>query len=168
MFIGHLPAGYILTKKLQNKLNFKKYLWVGLVASVFPDLDIFYFYFIDNKQTLHHEYWIHLPFYWLLIACVVFVIIKIIDKKEYLIGFYLFFSNILVHLFLDTITGKVMWLYPCTEKAYYFFDVSAVYDFWVYNFIFHWTFLFEIVIIFWAVFILVKNRTISSQKNQFI
>lgn len=163
MFIGHLPAGYILTKKLQNRFNFKKYLWIGLVASIFPDLDIFYFYFVDNRQTLHHEYWIHLPFYWLMIAIIAFVIVGIINRKEYLIAFYFFFSNIFLHLLLDTMTGKVEWLYPFSKTAFYFFDVPTVYNFWVYNFIFHWTFLFELAFLFWAVYVFILEKNMNEK-----
>ena len=158
MFIGHLPAGYILTKKIQKKTKTTKYLLIGLIGSIFPDIDILYFYLIDNRQNLHHSYWIHIPFYWLLIGIISFLVIIVSGKKKYKIPAIIFFSSIFLHLFLDTIVGKVEWLYPFTERSFYFFDVPAVYDFWVYNFIFHWTFLLEIGVIMWAIYIFIKNR----------
>lgn len=163
MFIGHLPAGYILTKKLQKKFKMKYFLFLGLLGSVLPDIDILYFYFIDNRQTLHHSYWIHTPFYWLVISVITFLLISILRKNKYRIAAIIFFGNIFLHLALDTIVGKIGWLYPFLAESYYLFNVPAVYGFWVYNFVFHWTFLLEVGAIFWAVAILFKKSMVSSR-----
>ena len=165
MFIAHLPAGYILTKGTQNKTKLNKFLWLGLLGSLFPDLDLFYFYLIDGRQTLHHSYWIHIPFYWLIIGLGITLIFTLLKKRNYTIASVIFFSNIMLHLVLDTIVGKIEWLFPFTNKAYYLFKVPAVYDFWVYNFIFHWTFLFELGLIIWAIYVFIKNRQSISIKN---
>lgn len=157
MFIGHLPAGYVLTKTIQEKAKIKKYLLLGLVASILPDLDMLYFYLIDKRQHLHHSYWIHIPFYWIILGLFTFAILRILKKKQYYIPASIFFANIFLHLALDTIVGKIEWLYPFTDHAYVLFTVPAVYDFWVYNFVFHWTFLFEIGVIIWAAYIFIKT-----------
>ncbi len=158
MFIGHLPAGYILTKSIQKKSKIKNYLFLGLIGSLLPDIDIFYFYFIDKRQHLHHDYWIHTPFYWLIIAFVSFGFIKLFRKPEFKIAALIFFSNIFLHLLLDTIVGKINWLFPLTNKSIYLFNVPAIYGHWVLNFIFHWTFLFEVAVIIIALIILIwKN-----------
>lgn len=162
MIIGHIPAGYILTKKLQQKFKIKKFLALGLLASIFPDLDIFYFYFVDHRQNLHHGYWIHIPFYWLIISVFTFAVLTLWNKKEYYFAALIFFSNVFLHLFLDTIVGKIEWLYPFSSRSIYFFDVPAVHSFWLYNFIFHWTFLFEVAVIAWAVIIFVRRK----QRNE--
>jgi inner membrane protein len=165
MFIGHLPAGYILTKAVQKNSKTTKYLFVGLVASILPDIDILYFYLIDNRQNLHHSYWTHIPFYWLIIGAVTFSAMWLFKKNKYYVVAILFFANIFLHLLLDTIVGKVEWLYPFTDEAFYLFDVPSVYNFWVYNFIFHWTFLFEIGVIAWAGYILIKERFLKTSLN---
>jgi len=157
MFIAHLPAGYILTKTLQKKWRISRYLLFGLVGSLFPDFDLLYFYLIDGQQTLHHEYWIHVPFYWLIIAGVIHLLIRFFGKKQHHFMALFFFSGIFLHLFLDTVVGKILWFYPFTDHAYYLFEVPAVYDFWVFNFIFHWTFLFELFIVTWALLLLLKK-----------
>jgi inner membrane protein len=162
MFIGHLPAGYILTKTLQKDIKTTKYLFVGLVASILPDIDILYFYLIDNRQNLHHSYWMHTPYYWLIIGAITLSAIWLLKKKKYYVAAIIFFANIFLHLILDTIVGKIAWLYPFTAKAFYLFDVPAVYNFWVYNFIFHWTFLFEITLLAWAGYILIKERFLKT------
>jgi len=158
MFIGHLPAGYVLTKTMQKKIKTTKYLLIGLIASFLPDIDILYFYLIDNRQNLHHGYWIHIPFYWLIIGVITFITISLLKKKDYLIAGAIFFANIFLHLILDTIVGKVEWLYPFTDKAYFLFDVPSIYGFWVYNFIFHWTFLPEIIMMIWAICIYIQYK----------
>jgi len=161
MFIGHLPAGYILTKKLQKSGGATKYLWIGLLASILPDIDMVYFYLVDQKQHLHHDYWIHTPFYWILISLFAFLVLKVLKKQKYYLLGFVFFANIFLHLFLDTLVGKINWFYPFSSKSFSFFEVPAIYDFWVYNFIFHWTFLFEVFVIFWAItlFLQRKNNT---------
>ena len=158
MFIAHLPAGYIFTKILQKRWKVKRYLGWGLLGSVFPDFDLLYFYLIDGRQTLHHEYWIHIPFYWLLVACVVYALIYASGRKKYLLPATFFLLGILLHLILDTVVGHILWLYPFTDRAFYLFEVPAVHEFWVYNFIFHWTFLFEIIILLWALILLFRPR----------
>ena len=50
MFVGHLPAGYVLTKTVQKNIKTTKYLLIGLIASVLPDIDVLYFYLIENLQ----------------------------------------------------------------------------------------------------------------------
>jgi LexA-binding, inner membrane-associated putative hydrolase len=161
MFIGHLPAGYILTKTLQKKFDTTKYFLIGLLGSIFPDIDILYFYLIDNRQSLHHGYWIHIPYYWILIAAISLLVFLILKKKDYMIASVIFFSNVILHLFLDTIVGKIEWFYPITNQAYYLFDVPAVYGFWVYNFVFHWTFLIEVGLVVWAIVIFWRSRKVN-------
>ncbi|MDH5596812.1 MAG: metal-dependent hydrolase [Candidatus Peregrinibacteria bacterium] len=167
MFVGHLPAGYVLTRALQKKLELRKYLLIGLIASVFPDTDIFYFYLVDNRQTLHHSYWIHIPFYWIVIALITFAFLWVLNRREHMLAAVVFFGNIFLHLMLDTIVGKIEWLFPFSEKAIYLFDVPAVHSFWVYNFIFHWTFLLEIVVILWALNLFFEDkRSLALEKIQ--
>lgn len=158
MFIGHLPAGYVLTKKIQKRTQVDRFLSVGLLASILPDFDLIYFYGFDGHQNLHHSYWIHIPFYWLIIALVTFLMLIPVKKKEYYVLALIFFANVFLHLFLDTIVGKIEWLYPFSEHSYFFFEVPARYSFWVWNFVFHWTFLFEIAVIIWAAFLFLKER----------
>ncbi len=166
MFIAHLPAGYILTKTLQKKFDTSKYLFLGLLGSVIIDFDILYFYLIDNRQNLHHGYWIHIPYYWMIMAVVTILLFWMLKKKDYVIASIIFFSNIFLHLVLDTIVGKIAWFYPLTDKGYYLVDVPAVYDFWVWNFVFHWTFLLEIGIAVWAVILFMRSESILHVINK--
>lgn len=159
MFLGHLPAGYLLSTFSVRKWKLSKYaLWSGLLGSIFPDFDLLYFYLIDGRQTLHHEYWTHLPSAWAIIACVGFVLLFLIKKKHWFSIWFLFIVNIFVHLILDTIAGGVLWLYPFSSRSFQLFFIPSLHGFWVWNFVLHWTFLFEIILIVSAIALFVSER----------
>lgn len=152
MFIAHVPAGYLVTKSLQKKFNTQKALWLGLFASILPDLDIFYFYFVDERRHHHHSYWLHIPFWWLVIAVFTAVCFFLFKNQKQIWFFYaVFFLNVFLHLFLDTIVGDILWLYPFSKQMIHFFYVEARFDFWVWNFILHWSFLLEVGLVILAV-----------------
>ncbi|QTA85342.1 Hydrolase domain-containing protein [Desulfonema magnum] len=165
MFIGHIPAGYITTKAVfqilprgyTEKIHLKYALFWGMLGSIFPDLDMFYFYFIDNSRHLHHGYWTHLPFYYLCIFFLLFSISFAFRKHSLKIYLTVFSMNIFIHLFLDTIAGKIRWLYPFSSHDFVFFNVPARHHWWVWNFVFHWTFLFEIILTAIALFLIIRD-----------
>lgn len=163
MFIGHLPAGYLcsqfLLKKFQglSRRDYRILLATGLVASVFPDFDLLYFYFIDGRQNLHHSYWIHIPFYWVIITGIWAFAALLWKNQIFRLSSLVWGANILVHLILDTIVGKIHWLFPFSKVDVVFFDVTARYDWWVWNFVLHWTFLFEIGLVLGAIYLLYQK-----------
>jgi len=120
---------------------------LGIVGSLLPDLDMFYFYFIDLRQHLHHGYWTHTPLYWLLLFGLILGAAIIMKKPRLRFAAMVMFSNVFIHLSLDTIVGKVRWLAPFSSRDFVMFDVPAQYAWWVWNFILHWSFLFEVVIL---------------------
>ena len=162
MIIGHFPAGYILSKKLQHHYQFQKYLWVGLAASILPDFDAINFY-LDNFEQNHHDYWTHIPFFWFLMALFTFVPVYLKKNKDLTVIYILFFTNIFLHLFIDTITGEVKWLYPISDKYIAFFDWTLIYSFWGMILI-YWSFLLEILVYLWALLIFLRSRR---TKNHF-
>lgn len=50
MIIGHAPAGYITSALLFSKLKER-----GISGALLPDIDMFYFHFIDHRQHHHHS-----------------------------------------------------------------------------------------------------------------
>lgn len=158
MFIAHLPAGYLLTRSLQNRFQTKRFIWVGLVASILPDIDLFYFFYIDHRQTLHHEYWTHWPLLWLALWLLSLIVILILKKRSALIISTLFFSNLFLHFVLDTYVGGINWLYPFVDHNTFLLNVPARHSFWIANFIFHWTFLVEIIISLAALWIFMSTK----------
>lgn len=165
MFIGHIPAGYLITKGVlevsETEASHNTVLLVGIVAGMLPDFDIPYFYLIDNRQHLHHSYWIHIPIYWAGIFGAWFLLSRIFGKPRFGIYGTVISLNVFAHLVLDTLVGKIRWLYPFSDHDFYFFHVPAVYSWWVYNFVFHWSFLFEIALVVSAGWLLARNRAIK-------
>jgi inner membrane protein len=74
--------------------------------------------------------------------------------------------NLFVHLVLDTVVGKIRWFYPLSSRDLALFEVDWLYDRWMLNFILHWTFLFELVIVFAAMYCFarpwIRNASITS------
>lgn len=160
MFLAHLPAGYLLTKQIQRRMHEMKYLWIGLVASVLPDIDLLYFYFIDHRQTLHHEYWTHLPIFWLTLWAITAIGNLCFKSRTATVISLIFFSNVLLHLVLDTFVGGIAWLYPWNTQSIFLVTVPATHTFWVLSFLTHWSFLVELVIIVWAAAVFFRSKNV--------
>ena len=166
MFIAHLPAGYLWTRFFTAKRGmadvpssrYRRLMALGLIGSLLPDVDMLYFYLIDNRQHLHHGYWTHIPLFWLGLFVVTLLIGRLLKKPLIAPAATVLFSNVFVHLFLDTLVGKIPWLYPFSTHAFVMFNVPAQYGWWVWNFVFHWTFLLEITILAAALVVLLRLR----------
>ena len=161
MLIAHLPAGYLTTKCLQKCTKTRNHLWIGLVASVIPDLDLLYFYLIDNRQTNHHDYLTHLPVFWgvLLFYSVAIVHLFIKNKKPAYVILLIFYGNIFIHMALDSFAGYISWFYPFFYMKANVVEVPATYDWWVWSFVLHWSFIVELII-FGAAFYVFRKRGI--------
>ncbi len=168
-----MPAGYLSTKaflrilpgRYIEKIQVKYALILGIVGSIFPDLDMFYFYLIDNRQHLHHGYWTHIFFFWVCVFLPLFAIFTVLKKNNFSIYLSVFSINVFIHLFLNTIVGKIRWLYPFSSQDFVFFHVPARYGWWIWNFVFHWTFLFEIILITGALFLIIRNIRMKRQDS---
>jgi inner membrane protein len=155
MFIAHLPAGYLWTRRLLRRRTFmdtrsSSYRWLmalGLTGSLLPDLDMVYFHLIDNRQHLHHGYWTHIPLYWLALFGVSLLAGRMFNKPLLRPAATVFFSNVFIHLGLDTIVGKIRWFAPFSDRDFVMFEVPARHGWWVWNFVFHWTFLIELSLV---------------------
>ena len=111
MFIGHLAAGYLLaiTAKKQIKTNISA-TWImlaSLIGAVTPDLDIFYFYLIDNRQHHHHTYWTHYPITWLGLLLIFTFVYRLSSNKSLGLLGLLFSLSGFVYMLLDSIVGNI-------------------------------------------------------------
>ena len=166
MFIGHLPAGYLLTRKLERVLCVTGWLWLGLLASVLPDFDLLWFYLVDHRRTLHHHYWIHRPFYWLIISSIWFSLSAARRSPRLRIAGFIVLPNILLHLLLDTIVGKIDWLFPWSGRGYSLFEVKATHhDWYITNYLVHWTFCFEVFVVVWAAVVLAQRWRVRANSS---
>lgn len=120
----------------------------ALMGAVAPDLDLdlIWFFFVDNQQIHHHRYWVHIPVFW---ACVAAVVLGLLRNTRWLGTAVVFFAAVVLHLLLDTISGGIMWAAPFHSDLMSLVTVPArrPHD-WVMSFLLHWTILFELVI--WA------------------
>lgn len=124
-------------------------LWAFALGNIFPDIDLFYFYFWDHRRHMHHHYWTHLPMFWLAILLAVAGLSWIPKIRRVAPVAYYFLAGVLVHMVLDTPFGGIDWVYPLAgDKVHLFYVVTIPnqYGWWLWNFIFHWTFLTEIIV----------------------
>jgi LexA-binding, inner membrane-associated putative hydrolase len=169
MFFGHLPAGYLCTTWLLKKREVAPrdrniLLFLGLLGSIAPDLDMFYFYFVDHRQHWHHTYFSHWPSFWLSMIALSALAGWLTRDRMWIYGGTLLSINGLGHLVLDTHVGRIRWLEPFSQQWIYFFDVPSVYHPKILNFVFHWTFGFEIVLVTTAIYVFVSRRRITLTK----
>ena len=157
MFLAHMPAGYLVSKFFISQFRFKqtniKFLMcIGLLGSIFPDLDMFYFYLIDNRQHGHHSYWTHIPFYWKAILLNTHVLAALFRSRALANIASVFIAGTLTHLLLDTFAGGgIKWLHPFNNEYLHLFSIPSQHNYWIWNYVLHWTMLVEFCIISMAV-----------------
>jgi len=154
MFLVHMPAGYLASRLLLSQFRSepsqtKWLLALGLLGSVFPDLNMFYFYLIDNRQHGHHSYRTHIPFYWISLLVLCYVIAAIVKSRFLIAAATVFIGCILLHLLLDTFAGGgIKWLHPFEHSYINIFSIPAQPNrYWVWNYFLHWTVLVELTVI---------------------
>ncbi|WP_370228366.1 metal-dependent hydrolase [Cognatishimia sp.] len=150
MFIGHLPAGYLASIGAR-KMGYSTHLCAGiLIGSVCPDIDILWFYLVDNQSTHHHHYITHKPVVWALIGA-----LGLLLRSGFLIGLGL---GGLIHLCLDTIVGNVAWFWPYSNAGTTLIEVQPTHDHWILSFLARWTFKVEIALVILAAAIFTFRR----------
>jgi hypothetical protein len=158
MFIAHFPIGYVGSKLLFSRyrrygVKQKNFLWAGICGAIVPDLDMLYFYLVDDRQHHHHTYVTHFPILW---VCLVFISSTWLawGRSKAMAALAVIFSlNGLLHMVLDTVVGDIWWIAPFVDKPYAFFTVPAVYKPWWLNFILHWSFALELAFVLVAIYV---------------
>lgn len=152
MITAHAPAGYIGAQLLRRlkpaQLSARAWSLYGAISGILPDVDMLWFYLVDHRRIHHHRYPTHWPSLWLLALVIAFLFWRRTHRPAAAIAL-LFAVNGMVHLCLDSIVGDILWLMPWRDTPYSLFTVTARYQPWWLNFIFHWVFLLELAI--WAV-----------------
>lgn len=153
MFIAHLPAGYLATRLILDhqpapEPRRRSLLALGMAASVLPDLDLFWFYFVDDRRQVHHAYLPHLPLAWMaLFAAAALAMWMRGAGRTVWLAMLVFGANVMLHQVLDTMAGGIRWLWPFSDAELALSHVQARYEPWYLNFILHWTFVLEIAIL---------------------
>jgi inner membrane protein len=155
MLIAHLPAGYITARAAGAQSG--PVFWAALLGSVFPDFDMIWFLFTDQGSIHHYKYWVHAPGFWAFVAAVTLPFLKGIQRAAAI----WFLIAILVHLVLDSIGGGIMWLWPLSDHLFTLIEVPATQSHWVLSFILHWTFVAEVAVIGFAVWLYLQRKSVS-------
>jgi inner membrane protein len=153
VFIAHLPAGYLATRLILDRQPApeslrRRLLALGMAASVLPDLDLLWFYFVDHRRQVHHAYLPHLPLAWIALFAAAALVpwLRRADRTTWL-AMLVLAVNILLHIVLDTTAGGIRWLWPFSDAEFAMSHVEARYQPWYLNFVFHWTFALEVAIL---------------------
>ena len=155
MFIGHLPAGY-LTSLGARLAGLPSLFCVALiVGSVLPDVDILWFYLVDNQSTHHHSYITHRPILWFAILAFGATFSSSLLKG---LG-----TGGILHLGLDSIAGHVAWLWPISDAGLTLVEVQPTHDHWILSFLAHWTFKVEIALTVVALVVFIYSRLKSGR-----
>jgi hypothetical protein len=168
MIIGHLPAGYLLAKSLAGRLVAAKgslpaFLCAALLGSVFPDIDLLYFYWIDHRQHHHHTYWTHFPIVWGTLAVASALWMRLRKDRMLPTLAFIFTLNGCAHMMLDSIVGDIWWLAPFVDQSFSLFTITRSYAPWWLNFLLHWSFLLETALLAAAVVVYVRGRQRRAQ-----
>lgn len=162
MFIGHLPGAYLIFRATAPNLG-KLAFAAAMIGAVAPDIDILWFYLVDDRGHHHHSYLTHRPIIW-----AGFLLVGLLIRQWlYRVGTFLTFLGAggLVHLLLDSITGEVAWLWPLSNATYPLVTVQATHSHWILSFLNHWTFKVEILITVVALIVLVATWRRSLRKS---
>ena len=117
-----------------------------------------YFLLIDHQRHHHHTYWTHFPIVWFsLTLAAIGWLLRARDPRPPLLA-VLFAVNGFGHMLLDTIVGGIWWFAPFANWQVHMFDVPSLYRPWWLNFIFHWSFGFEIALVLWAGILLRRSK----------
>jgi len=169
MTFAHLPAGFITCTLLYDVYkhrirSYKTYLFWGLLGSVLPDFDFAYLFLFDEAGTNHHVYITHYPIFWavLLIASAFWLHF---DRKSQLpVSAFLFTLGGFIHMFLDTVSGRMYWFAPFSYSVLsgdnMLFSIAPDYA----QSHRHWGYGVELLIIFWAAYL--YHRNVNSEVSE--
>jgi hypothetical protein len=178
MLIAHLPAGYIVSvlsfQYLKpSGIERNQYLSAGMIGAIAPDLDMIYFYCIDHRSHSHHSYFSHFPVVWLMILIMALSWLSLSGIKNRPLQATILAANGLLHMLLDFLASNIYWLAPFVMKPFSLTMVDRIYEPWWLNFIFHRSFLLELIILTWAALLFRKDwnsthtQPCSRHKNTF-
>lgn len=170
MIIGHVPAGYVLSRLLLPRFksagcSTKAFLWSGGIGAFAPDSDMLYFHLIDHGHHHHHSYVSHYPIVWLALLCVALTWLCLVKTKAKAALATIFLLNGFFHLILDSIVGDIWWLAPWSNRPFSLFSISGTYQPWWLNFLLHPSFALEIAILIYA-FSLWRHRPLGPQVSE--
>jgi inner membrane protein len=166
VFLAHVPAGYLAAtailrgQPLAPRARRRLLAW-GMFAAVMPDLDLLWFYLVDERRQVHHAYLPHLPLAWVPVLAVAAVALAAARaRRPAWLALALGAAGVASHLVLDTVAGGIRWRWPFSDAEFVLAHVPARFDPWVLNFVLHWTFALEIAIVAAAAWVAWRRRAV--------
>jgi inner membrane protein len=149
MFIGHLPAGFLMSRAIASlaPAHARGVMAAGLIASIAPDTDLLWFYLVDARQTHHHAFITHRPVVWIGLAAAGLLLAALLRRGWIAVAAATVLANALLHMALDSIAGQIAWFWPLSDRTLTLVEVPAQGGWWVWNFVFHWTFAVELAVV---------------------
>lgn len=165
MFIAHLPVAYLASRALAKRgagssAEGRRLIGLGMAAGLAPDLDLLWFFLVDQRRQVHHNYLPHLPAF--AIACIAAAALALAmarARRETWLALAAAGLNWMLHLVLDTVAGGVQWLWPLSRHELVLSHVEARYQPWYLNFLLHWTFALELALVTVALWTWKRRRT---------
>lgn len=165
MFIGHIPGAYLAFKAFASKPTPKYVLVAGMVGAVTPDFDLAWFYLIDNRAHHHHDYITHRPFLWITLFAMFWLWFRASKRCIATVGMAAS-AGAITHMILDSIVGKIAWLWPFNDIAIPLVSVPETHDHWIKSFLHHWTFRVEIALTLLALAVLVRSILLAHKNKK--
>ena len=131
-------------------VSWQRWYLTGAVFGVLPDLDMLWFYWVDHRQFHHHVYFTHWPIVWLGLGGLAVAWWRM-RRSEASVYAVLLAAIGMVHVVMDSVVGDIGWFKPWDDVLYSWFEVTNRYSPWQLNFIIHWSFALELVIVALAV-----------------
>jgi inner membrane protein len=127
MIFAHGPLGMLLASAQRRRahnspynLNPKQWVWlliIGYIGGIFPDIDLFFFYFVNAEQS-HREFITHTPILYLGVFLVFGLITWFCKKYKLFLFGTVFIVGTLSHLVTDMVAAKIMLLYPYSHQLF--------------------------------------------------
>lgn len=156
MLIAHAPVGYLLGAALRRWSSVPGLVPAAVAGALAPDLDMVLFL---ADPTIHHHAWpTHWPVVWLGLAAAAAPGLAWPASRTRAVLGLVFAASGFLHLALDTVAGDVRWLAPLSERAWSLVRVSRRFEPWWLNFVVHWTFGVELVVVTLAVAVRLRRR----------
>lgn len=166
MFIAHLPAGYVIARGFHRcGTMVRGGMAACLLGSLFPDIDLLWFYLVDGCRYHHHSYVTHWPVVWLLLLTAA-GIGWMCHRRNMAVPVFFFAFSGLVHVLLDGVVGDIQLFAPWSDTYYALATVPARVQPWWLNFFLHWSMLVELLICAAAVWLLLSRRSRGKHTNQ--
>lgn len=165
MIIAHLPAGFICARLLAGRWQIpvhqhRSFLFASLAGAIAPDLDMFYFHLVDHRRHHHHTYFTHFPVVWLSLLIISLIWWRLDRQRSHAMLATVFSLNGMIHMLLDTMAGDIWWFAPWLDQPFALTKVLPVYQPWWLNFLLHWSFAIELLLVSWSIY-LWKNTNLS-------